>query len=190
MNTMRKEEINAMKKSVSDGIAEMIIGFMFMWWGSKVFGGFMGELSPIAYIFVWLIKPLKAKITYPRIGFFKLNKVRQRKSDMSLLFIITGILVLGIGAFYIPGARDFIRLHTALVFSMPFSILAIAAYLITRVWRFLVYGVLMVGGFVFLSSMRQGIDFVFLSSGGVMFITGLIILICFIKKNPITSNEE
>ncbi len=184
MDRMEKEENSVMVKSVNDGIVETIIGMILVLLGVRIFNEFLYNVATFSFLIVLFIKPLKRMITYPRIGYFKIASVKQRKTDLLILIGVNSILMTGVAVFFVKNARDFVSVNAVTLFSFLFAIVAVAVYLITKIKRFLIYGVISITLVISFGSMRHGIDLAFLATGVILLITGIIIMIRFMKKNP------
>jgi hypothetical protein len=201
-------EKKAWKSTFQDGLWDIYIGMVIMGLGLTWIGSLIGlseTLDVLIVIFSWdmgafLIFFLGKKfITVPRIGYVKFGKVRKKRNKILSIFIgfmvmftvITFIFTL-LGLFQLSLPGYLVMLLIGLVFiTVPFSTLAF----FIQLNRLYIYAFL--GGLgLFGSELLSGIlyptlaDFiVFGIIGGMITLTGFVILAKFLKKYPKSKKE-
>lgn len=194
--------------SFQDGFWDIYFGLIIIGLGLTWIGELLGLTETIEILILitsWdmvavLILILgKRFITTPRIGYVKFGKIRKKRNKvlsivlgfMVLFTIITFIFTL-LGLFQLSLPSYVVMLIVGLVFiTLPFSAIAFFIQL-KRIYIYALFGGL---GFFFRELLAVSIDsplndfIVFGLIGGIISLTGIIILIKFIRNNP-KLNEE
>jgi hypothetical protein len=179
-----------------DGVLDLIMGMCclgvatFFATGSIVFNMF-------SWMPVLFFKPLKNRITFPRIGYVNFATRRGRPARIMLLLTVTvvlGLLVLGT-AFYVntgrldPAVRAWLGEHLILILGLLFAAIVAVAAFSTSIRRLYVYAGLTVVSFV-VSFLLHLPEFAgFLAVGTVVFVSGIVQVVRFVRKYPIPKEE-
>lgn len=184
-----------------DGLIDIIIGFLTLGFGMNVATdssawSLLGWMPIIFYV------PLKNQITVPRFGYFKFDTAREAQRRKGILgFLIMGglvvflVFVLGMVMFLLsdsspPPAVLWMREYPLLLYGLLGALIFGLAGLIGAIRRLLVYALLSL--FIMISGQVLGTQqFVpFLLLGGAIFVVGVVLLVRFLRKYPITPEEE
>ncbi|MBN1801099.1 MAG: hypothetical protein JW891_06290, partial [Candidatus Lokiarchaeota archaeon] len=181
-----------------DGLFDIYFGILYIGFGLSLF------LSEISFLLNYITLALmvcvgmaillvgKRRITIPRIGFVRFGKKRklQKKRLVILLFCLVIITTIGLFGFseFLP---DYVL---AFVIGFCFSLPMLLAAYLTKVNRYYFYALL--GGIIFfieeLLIINTGIylygSIAVFSVSSVIIAIGILLLIKFIKKFPISSN--
>ena len=202
-------EKKAWQSTFRDGFWDIYIGMLIMGMGLTWIGRLLGlpeTLDVLIVIISWDIGAMiimflgKRFITMPRIGFVKFGKIRKKRNKKLSIFlgitviatIITFILTL-LGMFQISLPGFLVMLIIGLLFiTIPFSTLAFFLQF-KRLYFYSIIGGL---GLFFAELLFPVVgspinDFIIFGTiGGIITISGIIILLKFIQKNPKSKKED
>ena len=179
-----------------DGIVDLIMGTSCL--GVALF---FATSSIVFNMFSWMpilfFMPLKNRITFPRIGYVNFGTRRGRPARIMIFMVGTmllGVLVLGT-VFFLntgrldPSIRTWLGEHLILVLGLIFASILVAAGFTSSIRRLFIYAALCAVFFVvgFLFNLPEFTAF--LALGTVIFISGIVRVVRFIRKYPITSGE-
>lgn len=187
MDVIKKEKIEVMRRHMGDGIIESLIGFVLCVWG--VLALHHSYLLSIAWLPLFIVKPLKNLITYPRLGYHSLSVESKRVSNFWVMAILAGILLLAIFVITDDSLAIFIRNHSSRIFLNVFVNAGLISFVLTRVYRFLGYIAASIAASLLLGPLPEGIHYSFIAVGGVILVSGIITMTIFIAKNPIQAHE-
>lgn len=190
------DELKVLEKRMAnrymeDGIWDIYLGLMALAFGLSIFL----DISYLAAIMVSIgfafQSVAKNMVTFPRIGYIKLRQAKKR----GMSAILTGVLVLGMMIFlvFMLGDENPVRLFVKE--NMLFFIASIwggaiaAAGLSFHVRRYLVYALLVFFS-VILSGQIGGLGLNLAFTGGMIVLAGLIIMVRFIQRYPIISQQD
>jgi hypothetical protein len=170
-----------------DGLWDIFLGFFVLAWGFAILtdGTYLPGIMFIAlYFAVWGIKK---RFTYPRIGYVRFSATSRRRITGSFVIIGTVVLLLGAiaAALWGIGRRpQWLADHFPLIFNgMLAAIVFFVAYW-ARVNRFYLYAALIFLGAVFHLWIGIQWEFGFIGAGSIIVLTGLGILVSFLRKYP------
>lgn len=193
--------------SFQDGFWDIYIGMIIIGLGLPWIGDLIGlpeTIGMLVVLFSWdmgavLILILGKKfITTPRIGYAKFGKIRKKRNKVLsimlgffVLLTITTFIFTLLGIFQLSLPGYLVMLIIGIVFiTLPFSTLAF----FIQLKRLYIYAVLGGLGLFFseiLSTFSPFNDLiVFGLIGGIIIITGIVILIKFLENNPKLKKEE
>ena len=195
-NAFRELEKKAYLNYHEDGVLDLIMGTsclgiaLFFATGNVVFNMF-------SWMPVILFKPLKNRITFPRIGYVNFGTRRGRPARIMLLMTVTmllGLMVLGT-LFFIntgrldPAVRAWLGKHLILILGLLFAVIVAVAAFATSIRRLYVYAGL--AAVCFVASFLLGLpEFSgFLALGIVVFTSGVVQVVRFVRKYPIPAEE-
>jgi sulfite exporter TauE/SafE len=178
-----------------DGLIDLIIGLGVLAYGmnfatDESFWSITGWVPIILYV------PLKNKITVPRFGYFKLDEadnVAKKVVGFLVMFLLV-ISVLGMAMFLVadapaPAAVLWIRENTLLFYGLIAAVGFGFAGLISNIKRMFAYA--LVGLALMAVGQLLGLqEFIpFMLFGGTILVTGLVLLVNFIQKYPVSTEE-
>jgi hypothetical protein len=151
-----------------------------------------GAITPALLVPLW--GPFRKRFIEPRLGMVEFSEKRERTNRSRLLLVI----LLGIGAFALVVSLYLLRNRLALepsvsfIAGLPALLLAIPAALtamLVSTSRFLVYAVLLVaaGGIGAMSGWEPGP--ILVSAGIPILIIASTVLLRFVRKNPIATED-
>lgn len=180
-----------------DGFMDLAVGLFILAFGlDMLFYANFAAISPILLLgLFWLAK---RKITYPRVGFAKFSPERVRVLKKALLGIQVGLVIsalLGLVAFlgfsgYLPGLRGFFRQYSLLLLGAVMAGLFSLAGAMLENWRLHVYAALTLTAFVVGYLIGLHPRFFMIPLGAVITLSGLVVLIRFLRKYPLPAEGE
>jgi len=196
---LKKTRYNLFKAETKDGLSDLLGGLAFLCLGAVVYSDW------IIYIFaIVLISAqapfLKKKITYPRTGYVKGDFTDKRRATKKFSILLISVLIflslfgvvvmLGVA---IPAA---ISENAAMIVGVLFTVIIIAGAVLTGIKRLYAYGGIILILFIYGVSrdynISEGKDFLRMSLGvyimifgSMLVVTGVVLLIRFIIKNPL-----
>lgn len=188
MDLISKEKRLALKLHLSDGIIELVIGAVLSAWGILSLHG--SYLVSIVWLPLFFIKPLKSLVTFPRVGYHVLSPESKRIVNSFVMIILAIVLGLGLVVMANQAVALFVKEYGLFLLMVAILCSGMTVFVITRLYRFLGYTVVsfLSVGIVYLS--KWGANYALIITGGVLLISGLVVMGMFIAKNSITSNEE
>lgn len=203
--SLKELERKAFRSVFQDGLWDIFIGFLFTQFAIapilsvRGFGDFWSSaaLFPVYMIVLAFVMVLKKYVVAPRLGMVQFSQKRKSKFK-KLIFMTNIILVIGIiaGAFFV----DLSHLKIKWLFPATFSLIlligfSVAAYLLDLA-RYYVYGAMnslavIVGELLyqFAGASHHGFPMAFGVTSIIMIVTGIILLIKFIRKHPKPSED-
>ncbi len=196
-----KVDVRAIEKRImttfhADGIMELFIGLMLsLIWIAKYFDSVV-FIAIMPALMIPVVRKLKRKITFPRIGYVDVQGLSGKRSRLKILFLV-GTILLGICfAFAINSGsisqetKEAISSAIPFIFSLFFLALFIFLGTVFGAKRFYVYGLLsliLINGanFVGVSPMKS------LSIIGIIVLSmGIFTMTRFLRENPILPVED
>ncbi|HHS12903.1 MAG TPA: hypothetical protein ENN03_03935 [bacterium] len=176
-----------------DGIIDILMGLFSLGIG-WLFASHEYTPSIIIWMVILFYKPMKEKITAPRMGRVQFHPNRQHRIKLG-----TGTIALGLTVLLVAGTGLFLAFKQLPVFLLehaPYLIVITAAVLLAvngvlhGIRRWIVYSVLVIvtGALSLLFSCP--VFWVFLIFGGTATIAGLIYLAIFIRNHPRTPESQ
>lgn len=195
-NAFKKLEKKAYLNYHEDGLVDVIMGTcclgfaLFLATGNIVFNMF-------SWMPVLFFKPLKNKITFPRIGYVNFQTRQGRPARVMLLGVVTVLLgVFVLGTFFFlntgrvdPAFRQWVGEHFMLLFGLLFAAILAAAAAVSGIRRLYIYAA--IGAVFFVTSfLLQLLEFfALLALGTVIFTSGIVRVVRFIRKYPLAAEE-
>lgn len=202
--SLKAAERKAFTMAFDDGLWDIFLGCFFLqfviapflserlgdFWSSFIFLPFWG----LVYLAIWLIRKYIVK---PRIGTVKFGPTRTaklKKFTLVMLLVNTLVLILGVIALFSFGvvSGQIYPVILGLTLLIAFSL---AAYFLDFP-RLYIYGLLLtlsplVGEWLFTHgyASHHGWPITFGATCGIMILTGVIIFIRFLRKNPVPMME-
>jgi len=175
-----------------DGVIDIFAGLLLLVDGFLLLSGNPALVGPAVAI-LFLIPLVKKIVTVPRIGLVNFSSQRNvRQMRLYLVTLVIGLLVLVV--FILNSSSEnltaFAREYYALLLGLIFVLMAGMAALLTGVRRFIWYS----GGILVLFIIGEILGWEFpvtqALTGALLFLSGVITLIRFIKKYPKTDIPE
>jgi hypothetical protein len=170
-----------------DGLWDIFLGLFIVGWGLAILTDAVylpGIYFIGTYFAVWGIKKW---LVYPRIGYARFSATSRRRITARFLILGTAVLLLGLVAAVLWGIGtrpQWLADYFPLIFNgMLAAIVCFVAYW-ARVNRFYLYAALIFLGAVFHLWVGIQWEFGFIGAGGIIVLTGLAILVGFLRKYP------
>ncbi len=172
----------------ADGLWDVLLGLCFVIVPLSIYFNFVVFAGPLFFLLYLILRYLKNKVTYPRIGYATYTKSKNNVYKGLLFAVMIGGAFFALGMVAVKGAgfRNSIQPYILLFLGVFFS----AAVLITgrafQMKRFTVYSVLVLLAFL-PSYIIHVEDITFLSltiGGGIIMLSGIVTFIRFLRKYP------
>ncbi len=198
MLNLRELEKNSLRSTFQSGLVDIAIGLIFLVSSvCHIFDDIRYYLMPLYLLPVILLTLALKYVAVPRIGYVKPSKQRRRK-NATFFGIITGILVLFLiltifgkstifpdgllARFYISAIILYIIFANAFFLNFP---------------RLYLYGLVIVAAFNLNEHIRENHSGFFPDGGYayllvsiILFVTGMVYLVRFLKNNPLPKEGE
>lgn len=176
---------------MEDGFWDMYLGLMALAFGLTI----LLDVSYLTGIMVAvgfaLQRTGKGLVTFPRIGYIKLRQARKT----GMVSILSGVLILGLMIFMLFMLGEDNPLRAFVLQNMLFFIafiwggaIALAA-LALNVRRFYFYALLIFSAVIF-SDFVGSLGLNLALAGGLIILAGLVVMLQFIRKYPIVSDQD
>jgi hypothetical protein len=152
----------------------------------------LGAIAPTILIPFW--KPLRAKITEPRLGYVELSGVQQRRNKSFLVMAgVLGVVVLvaGIAGYLaiVRGARDSLGDLAAAIPAFLLGLVSLMVAAVTLVHRFVQYAIVFVIFGIAVAELDQEPGWAMIAGGLVIILGGAVTLYYFLARYPKTSDD-
>jgi len=176
---------------MEDGIWDIYLGLMALAFGLSI----LLDINYLAAIMVSVgfafQSVAKNMVTFPRIGYIKLRKAKKR----GMSAVLTGVLFLGMMFFLVfmlgdeNPVRSFVRDYMLFFIAAIWSGAIALAGLSFHVRRYFAYALLVFSA-VILSEWMGNLGLNLIVAGLLVMIAGLFVMIRFIRKYPITPQQD
>ena len=197
-NEIKKHRLEISKIYYSDGVIELCIGIMLLFYAMGYF--IDGKPYALGFMPIVLIAVIKRKFTFPRIGYVRLQSGIIKDNKIMTVFLIISIFLGIILMVYliknpIPlgvlnEMDNFEKIYKPFVAGLFFLIFILVAARFTGVarWNYLAVlsFILILGNYFPFISFRE----VFISMGLILVIIGSVLMIKFAAKYPEISTED
>lgn len=190
---VRRTERKAYMSFHRDGLWDIFLGALLLAWGLSM-GTAMDGLGGIWFIVLFpILMGAKRRITYPRLGYAEFPRTRKALSKMVVLFTITALLGLFVFVFWtstsLPGLRLWLHRNIVVFFGgMLAAVLCILAMVnINR--RLYAHAAVVFLSFAAAQWLGWYIKYSFLISGAIVLLTGIAVLIQFLREYPLAQEE-
>ena len=153
----------------------------------------LGAVAPAILIPFW--KPLRTRITEPRLGYVELSSGQQRRNQSFVVgSIVVGMVVLlaGIAGYVavVRGARDHLGGLAPAIPALILAVMSLSVAAVTRVFRFVQYA-LALGVFgIAVVELEQEPGWALIAGGLVAILGGAVTLFYFVSRYPASSEEN
>jgi hypothetical protein len=177
--------------SHEDGLIDIGLGAVFLLFGLIQWLG-RPQLGGICWMPALFIAPMKRYVTAPRIGTVRFGaKGGLFKVKLALILFVLAVIgfIVAASLLHSETLDAWTRRYFAPAFGFSLALFPLAGAVGLGVRRYYGYAALMVLCFSLLSVWREGLAVVFLVIGGVVTITGILVLICFLRSHPVREPE-
>ena len=170
-----------------DGLWDIFLGLFILGWGLAILTD-LAYLPGVTFIGLYFaIWGVKKRLTYPRIGYARFSETSRRRITTKFIILGVAVLLVGVMVAVLWGTRtrpQWLADYFPLIFNgILAAIVCFVAYW-ARVKRFYGYAVLIFLGAVFHLWLGIEWEFGFIGAGGIILLTGLGVLIIFLRKYP------
>ena len=183
---LKKLERKAFISYHQDGLIEILIGFVFILYGSVLLAGKAGFIG-LCWMPALLIVPFKKMITVPRMGYVTFRSSRKIKmTKLSLVIFIAGAftLLFIFLNYKSQGVSAWINEHLIFLIGFLVAIPPLVGAYALGVKRFYFWTVLIAAVFFVEHFLVGSFPYNSIIFGLVLLTTGIIVLIRFLKKYP------
>ncbi|MFC2150869.1 hypothetical protein ACFLQV_05135, partial [Calditrichota bacterium] len=179
-----------------DGIIDLLVGFTLLcYW--VMFTFHLESYIAFSWMPILFIQPLRKKITYPRLGYVKFGHVQEKKRKMRLMIVLTSVFVLGVLMFELMHYTDLPFILNSAFSKLIIMLVAVifAGYLIYNgrilvIRRAYYYAALVTGIFIAMVYTSFSMKLGFGLLGATLMLTGAVLLIRFLRKNPLPVSDQ
>ncbi len=174
-----------------DGLWDTIIGIFLLAWGIGILTDTAGLTGIWVIAAYWIIWGLKKRLTYPRIGYAKVAREKRTLSWLAIAGVVT--LLIAIIAYFLVssgGTLAFLKGYFMLLFGVINAAVVGAIAYWWQVNRWYAYAVLILLGVSSYQWLDFSLPFSFIIPGSVIILSGLVILIRFLRKYPKFAEEK
>jgi len=176
---------------MEDGFWDIYLGLMALAFGLTILLDVSYLTGVMVAVGFALQRTGKSLVTFPRIGYIKLRQARKT----GMVSILSGVLILGLMIFMLFMLGDDNPLRAFVIQNMLFFIafiwggaVALAA-LSLNVRRFYFYSLLIFSAVIF-SDLVGSLGLNLALAGGLIILAGLVVMLRFIRKYPIVSDQD
>ncbi len=176
---------------MEDGFWDMYLGLMALAFGLTILLDVSYLTGVMVAVGFALQRTGKSLVTFPRIGYIKLRQARKT----GMVSILSGVLILGLMIFMLFMLGEDNPLRAFVIQNMLFFIafiwggaVALAA-LSLNVKRFYFYALLIFSAVIF-SNLVGSLGLNLALAGGLIILAGLMVMLQFIRKYPIVSDQD
>jgi len=188
--TLTRLEQHAFLDYHRDGVLDLVVGLTALAFGLGMWAG-NSTVAALAWLPTLFYRPLRTRLVVPRLGFARFGEGAPgpaRTARRSVRLLLLGSVLLGLVVFlatgWLPGWRNWLRAHPALLFTGLAAVGFVLAGLLTSIRRFLVYGaaaaVLATAG----DLLRWQPEWPVTATATVVLLSGLVLLGRFLARHP------
>ena len=195
MNTkinLKEIEKKAFTSFHQDGLIEILVGLVFILYGSVLLTGKAGFIG-LCWMPALLIVPFKKLITIPRMGYVTFRSSRKIKmTKIGLVLLITGsfTLLLILLNYKGQGLNEWINENQIFLIGIFVTIPPLVGAYSLGIQRFYFYSVLLACVFFIENFIVGSFPYNALIFGLILLTSGTIVLIQFVKKFPKPEKEK
>ena len=193
-NSLQSMEQSAYRRTYSDGIIDLFVGVSFLFIGAvwiwlPDYGALAGILPAVL---VTAAITGRKQFVVRRLGYVRWSEPRRDKERRNLIMLLGGgvfMLLVGVLAFLV--VEGSLVDKTMLDFLAPgllawlLAFLALGLAVLLEAWRFVFYGSALAAGGLATALLGANPGWPLLGSGVVIAITGLVMLVLFMKSHPV-----
>lgn len=197
-SVLQSLESEAYHRAYSDGIIDLFVGISLVWIGLAWIWlpDFAGLAGVFPAIFVPVAMATRKRVVETRLGYVKWSAPRRDKERRTLIGLMAGGVLLffaGIAAFFIVDrslvSDEVLDLVAPGLLAWLLSVLALALAYAMEAWRFVVYSLALALAGLVTALQEANPGWPLLASGMVITATGLIMLVGFLRSNPVPSER-
>ena len=174
-----------------DGLWDICLGIFLVSWGLSVtfdFAAVMGGIWVAAY---FLILGVKRLVTYPRAGYIKIAEARRQQIKIVILGVVLFLLGLSVFFLFMADSRPaWFSEYFMFMFGTMFAVVIFILGYWWRVIRWYVYAIIVFLAFVTHQWLDISLNISFLVPGGIIALSGIVLLIRFLRQYPKGAREE
>jgi hypothetical protein len=178
-----------------DGILDLVVGIMVLFYGAIFFFGQEGLIGVIAII-VMLYIPLKKRISFPRQGYIRFESEKEQKRKFSLSLVLGLTTFIGFVAFYAYKGKFpadlslLLRENILLLFGAVMGLILAAVAFFLNNARFYLYAMLAVVLIASAQYFSYDLDLGLLILGFVITAVGISTLLRFLTTYPLPEDAS
>ena len=191
MINLREIEKNAYVSYHQDGLIEIMVGIYIL----TTIGYYFLDMLWLSAVIIILLTPVytmaKRKFTVPRIGYAKFGKHGKFRRYFILsifmgLFLVGLILGILLSIDAIPGwVLIILENNISLLIGIVAAVLSLIMVINTGIKRFYLYSAFLLIVFIVGQVLKINFLILFISTGAFFTITGIVMLIHFVRKYPV-----
>jgi hypothetical protein len=192
-SVLKSLESDAYRRAYSDGIIDLFVGISLLWIGLAWIWlpDFAGLAGVLPAVFVPVAMATRKRVVEGRVGYVKWSAPRRNKERRNLIGLLgAGVLLFlaGIAAFLVVDgslvSEDVLESVMPGLLAWLLAILALGLAYAMEAWRFVAYAIALGIAGVVTAMQQANPGWPMLASGVLITITGLIMMIGFLRANP------
>lgn len=193
---LKKLEKKAYLEYQQDGILDIIIGLSILGFGIQMATDSAAFLF-LSWVPILFYVPLKNRITVPRFGYVQFDSDRSKTLKYSLAMVVglvflvffMGIYIFTVGNNIPPTVNAFIKKYHMLILGGFAALTFMGVAIFTGVLRFMGYALLMPAVIAIGIWLDVPAPIYILIVGGLILLSGILLLFQFLKSHPIVSQD-
>ena len=193
-NSLQSMEQSAYRRTYSDGIIDLFVGVSFLFIGAvwiwlPDYGALAGILPAVL---VTAAITGRKQFVVRRLGYVRWSEPRRDKERRNLIMLLGGgvfMLLVGVLAFLVVEGslvdKTMLDLLAPGLLAWLLAFLALGLAVLLEAWRFVFYGSALAAGGLATALLGANPGWPLLGSGVVIAITGLVMLVLFMKSHPV-----
>ena len=193
-NSLQSMEQSAYRRTYSDGIIDLFVGVSFLFIGAvwiwlPDYGALAGILPAVL---VTAAITGRKQFVVRRLGYVRWSEPRRDKERRNLIMLVGGgvfMLLVGVLAFLVVEGslvdKTMLDLLAPGLLAWLLAFLALGLAVLLEAWRFVFYGSALAAGGLATALLEANPGWPLLGSGVVIAITGLVMLILFVRSHPV-----
>ena len=193
-NSLQSMEQSAYRRTYSDGIIDLFVGVSFLFIGAvwiwlPDYGALAGILPAVL---VTAAITGRKQFVVRRLGYVRWSEPRRDKERRNLIMLLGGgvfMLLVGVLAFLVVEGslvdKTMLDLLAPGLLAWLLAFLALGLAVLLEAWRFVFYGSALAAGGLATALLEANPGWPLLGSGVVIAITGLVMLILFVRSHPV-----
>jgi len=193
-NPLQSMEQSAYRRAYSDGIIDLFVGISFLWIGAAWIWlpDYSGLAGILPAVFVTVAIAGRKQFVERRLGYVRWSEPRRDRERRNLIVLLGGgVFLLLMSVLVLLVVEDSLVDETMLDLLAPgllawlLALLALGLAVLLEAWRFVFYGSALAAGGLATALLDANPGWPLLGSGVVIAITGLVMLVLFVKSHPV-----
>jgi len=188
---LKEIERKAYMSYFQDGLWDTLIGIFLLVWGIGILTDTAGLTGVYFLPTMWIILSLKKRLAYPRIGHVKMAQEKKTLSWLAIAGVVTLLIAIVAYVLTISGnTPNLLKDNFLFLFGVVNAIVVCVIAYWWKVNRWYAYAAIIVAGVASHQWLEISNPFSFIIPGSVILLSGLVVLIRFLRKYPSITEKE